>query len=448
MDLLIKGGKIFTPAGFIDGCIGIKDGKIAAIGKEANVPRAERTIDVAGNLVLPGMVDLHVHFRDPGAPEKEDFTSGTSAAACGGVTTVMDMPNTVPPTVDAEALRKKKETAEGKAIVDFAICGGVGVKSIGNVLDIAKEGASAFKTFMTSRFEELFSGNDATLLDIFHQVSKTSLACLIHAEDQSIVAAQVEKLRSAGRVSPQAHTESRPEIAEVHGALKALDLAKHARARLHICHTSTPEVVEYAQVWKNKGLPVSVETCPHYLLLTDDLMAKRGAYAKVDPPLRSESSRMKIWEMFVHGQIDTLGSDHAPYTIEEKNRGETNIFDAPSGSPGVETTLPVMLDCVNRRLLSIERLVQTFSENSAKIIGLHPSKGSLQIGADADVVVVDMKKEETIKADLLHSKQKYSLFENRRCKGWPTLTIVRGTIVAENGKIAVKPGFGRFLRPG
>jgi dihydroorotase-like cyclic amidohydrolase len=177
-------------------------------------------------------------------------------------------------------------------------------------------------------------------------------------------------------------------------------------------------------------------------------MAKRGAYAKVDPPLRSESSRMKIWEMFVHGQIDTLGSDHAPYTIEEKNRGETNIFDAPSGSPGVETTLPVMLDCVNRRLLSIERLVQTFSENSAKIIGLHPSKGSLQIGADADVVVVDMKKEETIKADLLHSKQKYSLFENRRCKGWPTLTIVRGTIVAENGKIAVKPGFGRFLRPG
>jgi dihydropyrimidinase/allantoinase len=393
------------------------------------------------------MIDLHVHFRDPGAPEKEDFTSGTSAAACGGVTTIMDMPNTIPPTVDADALREKKEIAETKAVVDFAICGGIGVKSIGNAAEIAREGASAFKTFMTSRFEELFSGNDATLLEIFHRVSTTDLPCFIHAEDQSIVTAQIEKLKGAGRVDPEAHTESRPTIAEAQGALRALSLAKEAEARLHICHTSTPEVVEYASPWRRQGQSVTVETCPHYLLLTHELMEKLGAYAKVDPPLRSENSRQKLWEMFVQGQIDTLASDHAPYTIQEKERGHANIFDAPSGSPGVEMTLPAMLDCVNKGLLSIERLVQAFSKTPAKTIRLFPQKGNIEIGADADLVVVDMKKEKTVTADLLHSKQKYSLFEGRRFKGWPILTIVRGVVVADDGEIAVKPGYGKFLRP-
>ena len=176
-------------------------------------------------------------------------------------------------------------------------------------------------------------------------------------------------------------------------------------------------------------------------------MKKRGAYAKVDPPLRSENSRERLWNMFVHGQIDTLASDHAPYTIEEKERGKTNIFNAPSGSPGVETTLPVMLDCVNKGLLPIERLVQSFSEIPAKITRLFPRKGNLQIGADADLVVVDMRKEQTVQAGSLHYKQKYSLFDGWRCKGWPILTVARGTVIAENGRIIVKPGFGRFLRP-
>ena len=183
----------------------------------------------------------------------------------------MDMPNTIPPTVDVEAFQKKKEIAETKAVVDFAICGGIGVKSVGNALEIATKGALAFKTFMTSRFEELFSGNDATLLDIFRNVSRADLPCFIHAEDQSIVAAQFERLKKTGRVDPEAHTESRPPIAEAHGALKALSLAKEARARLHICHTSTPEVVDYASLWRSQGQFVTVETCPHYLLLTKSL---------------------------------------------------------------------------------------------------------------------------------------------------------------------------------
>jgi allantoinase len=447
MDLLIKNGKIFTSSGLTDGCIAIEDGKISAVGKETQMPKAERTIEVAGNLVLPGMIDLHVHFRDPGAPEKEDFTSGTSAAACGGVTTIMDMPNTVPPTVNADIFEEKVKIGETKAVVDFAVCGGVGAKSVANVVEIARAGASAFKTFMTSRFEELFSGNDATLLDIFRKVSRTNLPCFIHAEDQAIVAAQVDYLKNQGHVTPDAHTESRPPIAEMHGALIALSLAEEAGSSLHLCHTSAPEVVEYATFWKSRKLRVTVETCPHYLLLTQDLMLKKGAYAKIDPPLRSESSRQKLWEMFVQGQIDTLASDHAPYTIQEKERGHVNIFDAPSGSPGVEMTLPAMLDCVNKGLLSIERLIQAFSKTPAKITRLFPQKGNIEIGADADLVVVDIRKERTVTADSLHSKQKYSLFEGRRFKGWPILTIVRGIVVADDGDIVVKPGYGKFLRP-
>ena len=447
VDLIIKGGRIFTPAGFVDGCIGVEGGKIAAIGKEAHLPKAERTIDAAEKLVLPGMVDLHVHFRDPGSPEREDFCTGTSAAAAGGVTTIMDMPNTIPPTVSGEAFREKRTTGEARAVVDFAICGGVGVKSIGNVLEIAREGATAFKTFMTSRFEELFSGNDATLLTILREVSQSALPCFIHAEDQAITAAELHKLKRAGRLDPMAHTESRPPIAEAHGALRALSLANEAGARLHICHTSTPEAMEYASWSKNRHQPVTVETCPQYLLLTHDLMAKRGPYAKVDPPLRSESSRRKMWDMFVQGQIDTLGSDHAPYAVKEKDMGWSDIFEAPSGSPGVETTLPLMLDCVSRGLLSIERLVQAFSQAPARMTRLFPLKGSLQIGADADIVIVDMKKERTIRGDSLHSKQKYSLFEGWTCKGWPVLTVLRGMVVADDGEIVMKPGYGKFLRP-
>jgi allantoinase len=447
MELLIKDGKIFTPSGLVDGCIGVEDGKIAFIGKGAHLPKAERTIDAASNLVLPGMIDLHVHFRDPGFPEREDFTTGTSAAAAGGVTTVMDMPNTDPPTVSGKAFLEKKMTAEAKAVVDFAICGGVGVKSVDNVLELAKEGAAAFKTFMTSRFEELSSGDDASLLAILRQVSKGGLPCFIHAEDQSILSAQVDLLKKAGRLDPMAHAESRPPIVEAHGALRALDLANEAAARLHLCHTSTSEVVEHALWAKNRGQTVTVETCPQYLLLTQALLVKRGPYAKVDPPLRSEDDRAKMWDMFVRGEIDTLGSDHAPYTVQEKETGRVNIFEAPSGSPGVETTLPLMLDCVSKGALSIERLVQVFSETPAKIARFFPQKGNLQIGADADIVIVDMKEEKAIKGDSLHSKQKYSLFEDWKCKGWPLLTMVRGVVVAEDGEITVEPGHGRFVRP-
>ena len=447
MDLLIKNAKILIHSGLVDGCIGVENGKVAVIGREAQLPKAEKTIDAAGNFVLPGLIDLHVHFRDPGSPEREDFTSGTCAAAAGGVTTVMDMPNTVPPTVSAEAFREKIKTAQAKAVVDFAICGGAGVRSIGNVLEVAEEGAAAFKTFMTSRFEELSSGDDASLLAILQQVSKSNVPCLVHAEDQAIMNAQLDTLKKAGRSDSMAHAESRPPIAEAHGALRALHLASEAGARLHLVHTSVPEVVEFASWAKDRGESVTVETCPQYLLLTEDLLAKRGSYAKVDPPLRSENYRQRMWDMFVQGQVDTLGSDHAPYTVKEKEAGRSNIFEAPSGSPGVETTLPLMLDCVNRGLLSIHRLVQVFSETPAKTVHLFPQKGSLQIGADADMVIVDMKQERAIKSDSLHSKQKYSLFEGWKCKGWPVLTIVRGMVVAEDGEITAKPGYGKFIRP-
>jgi allantoinase len=447
MDLLIKDAKIFTQSGIVEGCIGVDEGKVAAIGREAQLQKAEETIDAAGNLILPGLIDLHVHFRDPGSPEREDFTSGTCAAAAGGVTTVMDMPNTVPPTVSAEAFREKRKTAEAKAVVDFAICGGAGVGSLGNMLEVANEGAVAFKTFMTSRFEELFSGDDATLLAILRQVAKSNVPCFVHAEDQAIMNAKLSTLKKAGRLDSMAHAESRPPLAEAHGALRALHLASETGARLHLVHTSVPEVVEFASWAKGKGQSVTVETCPQYLLLTQDSLAERGPYAKVDPPLRSENDRQRIWNMFVQGQIDTLGSDHAPYAVKEKEAGRSNIFEAPSGSPGVETTLPLMLNCVSRGLLSIQRLIQVFSETPAKTAGLFPQKGTLQVGTDADMVIVDMKQERAIKGDSLHSKQKYSLFEGWRCKGWPVLTIVRGMVVAKDGEIRAMPGYGKFVRP-
>ena len=446
MDLVIKNGRVFTPIGLVEASLCIENGKIMSITKLPSETRADKVIDAGGNLVLPGMIDMHVHFRDPGSPEREDFETGTRSAAAGGVTTVADMPNTIPPVTSAEVFKDKRRIMEPKAIVDFTLVAGAGSVSEEALISLADAGAIAFKTFMISRFKEL-AASDGQMLDNFAVIAKTGRPCLIHAENENIVSWGLEKARAMGRLDPLAYAEFRPPIAEVEATMRALLLAEEASTRLHICHMTAKGAVDFLAWAKARGVKATGETSPNYLLLSLDALKKLGPYAKIDPPLRGPEHRERLWEALREGVLDAVASDHAPYTREEKEKGWQDIFEAPSGSVGVETTLPLMLDSVNRDLLSLKRLVEVFSTNPAKILGLYPRKGIVSIGADADLVVVDMKRHFEIRGENLHSKQKATPFEGYRGKGIPLLTILRGETVMENGEVMGRRGYGIFLTP-
>ncbi|MFB0558032.1 MAG: dihydroorotase family protein [Candidatus Bathyarchaeia archaeon] len=446
VDLVIRGGRILTPHGFFEGDLAVEAGKFVSMSKTSSTPPAERVVDAKSNFVLPGMVDMHVHFRDPGFPEREDFETGTRAAAAGGVTAVADMPNTVPSVTSVEALREKVEIAERKALVDFALVGGAGELSPETLIGMAEGGVAAFKTFMIARFKEL-AASDGQMLDNFKTIAGTGLPCMIHAENEDIVSRWREKAKALGRVDPIAHSEFRPPIAEDEATMRTIMLAGETDVHLHICHMTTKGATNILGWAKTKGRRVTGETSPNYLLLTADVMRKVGPFAKIDPPLRRKEDQTALWYALNNGVIDALASDHAPYPVSDKEKGWENIFEAPSGGVGVETSLPLMLDCVNRGLISIERVVEVFSTNPAKILGLYPRKGVVMLGSDADLVIVDPKRDYEIKGGTLHSKQKVTAFEGYKSKGLPLTTIVRGEIIMENRDLLGKPGFGEFQRP-
>ncbi len=445
VDLIVKGGRVYTPQGLFMGDIAVEDGKIASLSRGDAVPQADKVIDVKGNLVLPGVIDMHVHFRDPGFPEREDFESGTRAAAAGGVTTVVDMPNTVPSVTSLESLEEKRKIAGRKALVDFALVGGAGEVSAEALTSMAEGGVVAFKTFMIARFREL-AASDGQMLDNFGTIAGTGLPCLIHAENEDIVSRWMEKARAIGRVDPMAHCDFRPSIAEDEATMRTIMLAGETGVHLHICHMTTKGAAEILGWAKSRGRRVTGETSANYLLLTAEAMKKFGPFAKIDPPLRGKEDQEALWRALNMGVIDVIASDHAPYPKEDKEKGWVNIFDAPSGGVGVETSLMLMLDCVDKGLLSLERLVEVSSANPAKILGFYPRKGVLTLGADADLVIVDPKKGFEIKGDRLNSKQKITAFEGRRGRGIPLTTVVRGRIIMEDGEVIGEPGYGEFLR--
>lgn len=408
-------------------------------------PDASRVVDAKGRLVLPGMIDMHVHFRDPGFTDREDFESGTRSAAAGGVTTVVDMPNTVPSVVSVEAIREKVGIADGKALVDFAFIGGAGALDSETLLAMAEEGIVGYKTFMIARFKEL-AASDGQMLDNFTTIAETGLPCLIHAENQDIVARGMEKAKNLGRLDPIAHAEFRPAIAEDEATTRTILLAKESDVHLHICHMTSKGSVEALAWAKRSGQNVTGETSANYLLLNAEIMKEIGPYAKIDPPLRGPEDQEALWRALNSGVIDAIASDHAPYPKEEKDKGWENIFEAPSGGTGIQTQLPLMLDSVDKGKITLERLVETYSANPARLMGLYPRKGVLVPGADADLIIVDPDAAFQIKGEDLYSKQKVTAFEGFKGRGMPVTTIVRGEIIMEEGTVVGKPGYGEYQR--
>lgn len=419
MELLIKNGRVFTGGRLQSIDLWIRGGKIAALG-HGHI--AEDEIDASGLLVFPGAIDVHVHFRDPGMTYKEDWLSGSSSAAAGGVTTVVDQPNTNPPTNDRRSFDLKREIAGHNSIVDFAINGGPG-----RVGDLHDAGALAIGEIFTYEF----APNE--LQQKLAEISKAGAISTVHAEDGDIVRAHSQMLQDD--CDPDSYSRARPWMAEA----AAIEATASQLKRAHICHLSTRQGLERVAAARRNGADVSCEVAVHHLLFNRLDYKKYGSYLKMNPPLRDRDDNNVLWEGLRSGQIDMIASDHAPHLPEEKNQ---EIWHASAGVPGVETMLPIILSMVKSNFISLDRAVDALSTRPAKVFGLK-SKGSIDTGMDADLVLIDPRSPRKIRADRLHSRAEWTPYEGRYAL-FPQMTLLRGKIVFD-GDIAARPGAGKFL---
>jgi len=427
--------------------VAAKDGKVSWVGANSNAPKARRVIDASGLIVLPGVIDVHVHMRDPGSTYKEDFGTGTAAAAAGGVTTIFDMPNNSPPTTDVGALRAKVKAAE-KALVDYALYGLLTAGSAREIPPMVDAGVIGFKCYMAETTGNVAAPPEEEMREELALVGRAGRRVSVHAEDDSIIKQRTAELKESGRVDALAHFESRPEIAEQRAVRRAIALARGSTCGLHIAHLSSAagaEAVREAKRSHARGSNVTAETCPQYLLLDKDDYSAKGSLMKCNPSVKRRVDRLALWTAVRDGTVDMIATDHAPHTIEEKTSG-ASIFEQASGFPGLETSVALMLTCVNRGLLTLSRYVRLTSEAPARVWGLYPKKGRIAVGADADFTVVDTKREWTIDPAKFQSKAKYSPFEGFKAKGAAVYTIVRGGVVMDHGHIDTRSR-GEMQRP-
>ncbi|HUG78195.1 MAG TPA: allantoinase AllB [Burkholderiales bacterium] len=437
-DIVIRGGQVVTADAVFEADVAIAGEKIVALGDSL---QGKKTIEAKGRYVLPGAIDSHVHFRTPGYDYKEDWQTGTGAAARGGVTTVLEMPNTRPPTGTVAALKEKQAIAARQAYVDYGIYGLLDEANIGGLEALIDAGVSGFKCFMGNTFGDLPAPSDGAMLEGFEILARRGMRCTVHAENASIMARRQARLEAAGRTDPLAHLAARPEVCAIEAVSRAVVFAEWTGARLHIAHKSSKDALYVLRDAKRRGVEVTVETCPQYLLLSTKDHEKLGNVLRVNPPIREPGHQEPLWQALREGVVDMIATDHAPHLPEEKTRA--SVWQCDCGFPGVETQMPLMLTEVNRGRLSIADYVRWACVNPAKAWGFFPRKGVIQPGADADIVLVDMQREWSIDQSQLFSKSRISPWHGRAVTAMPMLTMVRGRVVMENGRIVAEPGWGR-----
>jgi dihydroorotase len=443
IDLLIRNVGLVSGTGrrLVD--IAIEAGSFRAIEPTGTVDWATaHTIDGAGLTALPGLIDGHVHFRQPGLEHEEDWASGSRAAVFGGVTTVLDMPNTIPPTDSLDRARSKLSLAASAAYCDFGIFGLVG-PSADNVAGLAGSGlVVGLKVFLGPTTGGLSAPDDDGLRTALRVARKHGLRVAFHAEDRSLIAAAEAALRAAGRSDALAHLESRPPEAEVAAINHLGRLLAETGAAGHVLHVSSPAGLAAIEDWQARGVDLTAEVTPHHILLGRDAYGL-GGICGVNPPLRGEPDASALLAALADGRVDCLASDHAPHLEVDKRR--PSIWDVPAGFAGVETLLPLMLTAVHDGRISLERLAHATSEAPAKTWGLWPRKGAVEAGSDADLTLVDLDRPGTIRAADLHGKNNLSPFEGRAARGAVVATIVRGRIVVRDGQLVGQSGWGRAV---
>lgn len=456
-DLIVHDGTLVSEGGVYRADLVVSNGHIAALTADASELPARERIDAAGHLVLPGGIDVHTHFEEPDPRELEGFTTGGAGAAAGGLTTVVEMPQAHPTTFNVEQFSEKRAIVAKHAIVDMALWAGVvgpPTQTSDDLDQMAAAGAAAFKSFMASSSPFFPAVDHAQLLWAMREAARLGLPYGLHAEDQALLTDGLRRMTEAGRKDPLAHAESRPPLVETVAVNTAILLAAETGCHVHICHAASAGALRLIAAAKARGLPVTAETCPQYLMLNTDDLVRRAGFARCAPALRDQSEVDAIWPFVRDGTIDLICSDHCPYTPESKEAGAADIFQAPLGLSGVQTLLPGFYsEAVVKRGLSLERFVALTAANPARIFGLYPRKGTLAVGADADLVLFDPEMTWTVSvADVLH-KQKWTPYEGKSITGRVRRTIRRGETIFDDSRqgeerITAVPGSGKFLPRG
>ena len=456
LDLAIRGGTVVTAADTFLADIGIRDGHVAALA--ASLPGAAEEIDARGLFVLPGGVDAHCHLDQPaygGVTCADDFESGTISALCGGTTTVMPFATQVAGTPLREVVADYHARARGKAAGDYAfhlILTEPSPQVLGQDLPaLIAAGHTSFKLFLTY---DGFRINDSEILNILDVSKEHGALVMVHAENHDCIAFLAERLVRRGKTAPAFHAHARPQAVEREASHRAIALAEVAGAPLFLVHVSAGQAVEQIAWARSRGLPVFAETCPQYLFLTEDDLARpgfEGAKFMCSPPPRDRANPETLWRALQNDLLQVVSSDHSPSRFEGSDGKKAHGEDAPfteiaNGVPGLETRLPLLFsEGVNGGRFDLSRFVALTATNPAKIYGLYPQKGTIAVGSDADLVLWDAGRKVTITNDRLHHNVDYTPYEGRLVTGWPVRTLLRGRTVWNDGVVDARPGEGRFL---
>jgi len=442
-DLAIINGLLVDSKSIYPGVLSIREGKIVGITQSLeNHP--QEVIDAKGLYILPGAIDGHVHMMDPGYTDREDFTTGTRAAARGGVTTVIDHHRTIPQVFGAKELSEKREYLKTRSIVDFGLLGGLSLTNLENLKGLWEAGALGFKGF-TCELHEADALGIGNLIEILEEIRKFNGIALFHCEDDSLLKKTEERLRKQGRKDPLSVSEWRSPEAEDLAVRTLIYATKKTGARVAVAHTSLPSLVLEQAAARAQGISIYTETCAQYLYLTEEDLKAKGPFVKFTPPPRKKEEVEKMNWCLAQGLIDMVNSDHCPYPRSDKEAGLEDIWQAPFGIPGVETVISILLEGVAAGKWTLSKVAEVRSEKPAMIYGLVGQKGFLRVGNDADLIFVDMKRKRCLDNGQILSKCGWTPYHGKEMAGDVVLTMVRGKVVMREGKVIGEPGWGRFV---
>lgn len=445
-DLILRGGTVVTPDGENAADVCIADGRIASL--ELKVSSSAREVfDATGLHIVPGVIDAHVHFNEPGRTDWEGIETGSRALAAGGGTAFFDMPlNAHPPTLDAESFQLKLAAAQRNSHTHFALWGGLVPQNLDHLEELAECGVIGFKAFMSnSGIEDFSRADDATLCEGMKCAAMLKLPVAVHAESDSMTKALAQECIGQNKTSIRDYLDSRPIAAELEAIRRAVDMAGETGCALHVVHVSSSAGVRLITEAKARGVNVSCETCPHYLTLTEDDLEKLGAAAKCAPPLRTRREQVELWARVLAGEVDTIGSDHSPSPPGMKT--DANFFKVWGGISGVQHTLPLLLTEGHfQRGAALSLISNLLSRNVATRFALPKTKGIIEIGCDADLALVDLNGEFEVRLAELFYRHKQTPYAGRRLRGRVVRTLLRGQTIYRDGKIVATPA-GRLLKP-